>query len=290
MANGAGLDGWGSISECHHATAPDPMDPFRYADTVLHPECHNASPLLAPNGSYLLFHIGSGLLHASETPSGPWRALPSITVDGKHRPCNNPAPMFARNGTAYVGCNDGGFQIYKSDDVFQGEWMMVTTLAFPPAWSSAAPAYLKNEDPYLWMDTRGHFHLLAHRYDYRDGWPQNPNQTMPVLVSGHGYSENGIDWGFNVEQQPYDAVIVFQNGTRQHLSTYERPHLIFEAASGQPTHLVNGVSPYWNDDKPCDGCSARQGSAASCVVCKCTKGLDYTYTLVTALKTGKTGK
>ena len=282
---GAGLGGWGSISECHHATASDPMDVFRYHDTVLAPECHNASPLRAPNGSYLLFHIGSGSWNAADSPTGPWRKLPSIFVDGKHEPCNNPAPMFAKNGTAFVGCNDGSFQIYRSDDIFAGRWSLVTTLAFPPAWSSAAPGYLKNEDPYLWMDARGHFHLLAHRYDYRDGYPKNPNQTTPVLVSGHGYSVNGIDWDFNVAQQPYDAVIVFQNGTKQHLSTYERPHLVFDTETGQPTHLVNGVSPYWNKDKPCDGCSARKGSLNSCVVCKTTKGLDYTYTLVTALKT-----
>ena len=34
---------------------------------------------------------------------------------------------------------------------------------------------------------------------------------------------------------------------------------------------------------PCDGCDARAGSAHSCVVCKTSGGIDYTYTLVSRL-------
>ena len=51
----------------------------------------------------------------------------------------------------------------------------------------------------------------AHRYDYRDGYPPNPNQTEPVLVSGHGYSQDGVNWGFN-DEAPYEAKITFENG------------------------------------------------------------------------------
>jgi hypothetical protein len=135
------------------------------------------------------------------------------------------------------------------------------------------------------MDGGGSWHMIAHRYDYRDGWPVNPNQTMPVLVSGHGYSADGFDWRFNSAEQPYDATVTFANGTAQYFSTYERPHLLFDARQ-RPTHLVNGVSPYWKPPGaagPCDGCAARRGSKHSCVVCKTTPGIDFTYTLVTKL-------
>jgi hypothetical protein len=102
----------------------------------------------------------------------------------------------------------------------------------------------------------------------------------------HGFSEDGEDWLFNVAEQPYNASITFANGTTQHFSTFERPHLLFNAQTGQPTHLVNGVSPYWDPpgaEGPCDHCDARQGSNHSCVVCKTTHGIDWTYTLVTKL-------
>ena len=293
MGGGRGLDSWTSNSQIDHAVSADPMGVFVKADTALPKEAHNSSPLRAANGSFLLFHIGSAgsaskghssssssFLHASESPGGPWRPLPAI-------PCNNPAPMLHNNGTVYVGCNSGSFKIYRSDDVFAGGWHFVTTLAFPPQWGSEAPGELKNEDPYLWMDGRGSWHFLAHRYDYRDGYPVNPAQTMPLLVSGHGFSRDGVAWGFNSAEQPYDAVVRFANGTAQSFSTYERPHLLFNARQ-QPTHLINGVSPYWNPPGtagPCDGCDARKGSLHSCVVCKTTKGIDYTYTLVSKLNT-----
>ena len=248
MRDGEGLNSWTHDSQIDHAVAEDPMDVFDFAEVALSAEAHNASPLRARNGSYLIFHIGSGFLHHSETPNGPWLPLPGIN-------CNNPAPMIHSNGSFFCGCNNGDFQIYRCDDPFEARWEFVTSMQFPDAWSQPSQ-FMRSEDPYLWMDTRHNWHILAHRYDYRDGWPANPNQTEPVLVSGHGFSRNGIDWHFNIAEQPYNATITFENGTRQFFSTFERPHLVFDDA-GEPTHLVNGVSPYWTNPGmagACDGC------------------------------------
>ena len=87
------------------------------------------------------------------------------------------------------------------------------------------------------MDSNNNWHFLAHRYDYRDGWPVNPAQTMPVLVSGHGFSDDGVNWKFNSAEQPYDAVVTFANGTKQMFSTWERPHLVFDADGTTPLAL-----------------------------------------------------
>ena len=156
MDDGAGLNGWTHQSRIDHAVAEDPMGVFKLSDTALKKEAHNASPLRAPNGSYVIFHIGnsgvknggSGFAHHSESPEGPWHPLSGPS-------CNNPAPMFVTNSTtAYVGCNNGGFKVYKSEDVFSGEWEFVSTMSFPDSWGGSAKEYLKNEDPYLWMDKR----------------------------------------------------------------------------------------------------------------------------------------
>lgn len=184
---------------------------------------------------------------------------------------------------------------YSTDDVWSGDWTHVTSLDFPPSWGGGVhnpnATFLRNEDPYLYFDASGGFHVLGHRYDYRDGYPVNPNQTMPVLVSGHAYSRDGLDWRFNSAQQPFDPIVTFTNGTVQQFSTFERPHLVFGGPNGTtPTHLVSAVQPYWLDPQTgnaCDGCDARVGSAHSCVVCKTSKGIDYTFTLV--LKLGSSG-
>ncbi len=142
MGVGHGLSGWGAISQIDHATATDPMHAFTKCDVALSKEAHNASPLRAKNGSYLLFHIGdggdktaarSGFLHHAESPSGPWQPLPPLS-------CNNPAPMLHSNGTTYVGCNNGGFNIYRSTDVFHGDWTHVTKLEFPESWQNGTHA------------------------------------------------------------------------------------------------------------------------------------------------------
>ena len=68
MGGGAGLNGWTSVSQIDHAVSSDPMGVFALKDTALKKEAHNASPLRAANGSFLIFHIGSG--HGGDSGSG----------------------------------------------------------------------------------------------------------------------------------------------------------------------------------------------------------------------------
>ena len=66
---------------------------------------------------------------------------------------------------------------------------------------------------------------MAHRWDYRDGWPPNPAQTEPVLVSGHGFSTDGVAWHFNSDP-PYGNTIKFENGTVQNFATLYLPRTV----------------------------------------------------------------
>lgn len=188
---------------------------------------HNAAPVRAPSthtecpGCYYLFHIGSGststppqnctdgsrvsnsppydgtdevmggvagvgggggLVHRSKSPNGPWEPLPSSMG------CNNPAPAFAKNGTLFVLCSSSS--IWRAEDVASGNWTKIVDINLNDSpWTGGAPSeYIRVEDPYLWCDENDNWHLFCHRYDYRDGWPPNPNQTDPVLVSGHAVS------------------------------------------------------------------------------------------------------
>eukprot|EP00041_Stephanoeca_diplocostata_P020991 m.480684 g.480684 ORF g.480684 m.480684 type:complete len:363 (+) comp21710_c1_seq1:255-1343(+) len=234
MAEG-GLSGWGHESQIAHATAKSPMDVFVKKAIAIPKWSHNASPLRAPathliNGTrpWYLFHIGTGFLHIATNPDGPWTQLPSLS-------CNNPAPMFHNNGTLYCGCNNGDFKIYRSDDpTKENSWVQVSAIHFPESWGVGE--YIRAEDPYLWMNAKGSWHFLAHVYDYRDGWPPNPNQTEPVLVAGHGFSDDGINWDFS-NNPPYFPWVTYEDGRRVNYSTYERPHLVFNA-NGDPTYAL----------------------------------------------------
>lgn len=144
--------------------------------------------------------------------------------------------------------------------------------------------YRHTEDPFFYLDPRGNFHLLTHRYDFRNGWPYNPNQTEPVLVSGHAWSRDGLNWQFQ-DEQPYWGQLNFADGSVHNCSTFERPHLIFDPQSGEPTHLLNGISTVWlgPDGHPCSQCGKGQGIDHSCVQCKTSPPLDFTMTLITPL-------
>lgn len=218
----------GSHSRIIHATSPslDLTEAFTFKDAALGVWAHNAAPVRAPShhtecpGCYYLFHIGSanaakpppncteadgsgmvvvtydapregldgatqgvgGLVHVSKSPEGPWQPLPSPMG------CNNPAPAFAKNGTLFVLCSSSS--IWRAENVAQGNWTKVIDIDLNNSpWTGGAPSeYIRVEDPYLWCDSNGNWHLFCHRYDYRDGWPPNPNQTEPVLVSGHAVS------------------------------------------------------------------------------------------------------
>lgn len=279
-----GLNQWTHKSTIIHAVADDPMGIFEKVGTPFPAQAHNAAPVRAPSSHaacphcYYLFHIGSsnstsGFAHRAISPEGPWHPVPSPFG------CNNPAPAFDANGTLFVVCNS--VSIYRAGDnpMDKSAWTKISNID-EAQWTDHH--YLKVEDAYLWQGSRG-WHLLTHRYDYRDGYPPNPNQTMPVLVAGHAYSDDLHTWHLNMEPT-FDSQITFANGTVQYFATMERPHLIFNDA-GVPTHTVHGVSPIWDQfGEPCNVCDARPGSQHSCVVCKTSKGYDWTYTLVQKLR------
>ena len=110
------------------------------------------------------------------------------------------------------------------------------------------------EDPFLWVDRRGHFHVLAHIWAHTL-WPDNP-------ISGHGFSVDGHAWHF-AAAEPYGNAVLRGDGSVQHFATLERPKLVWgdPADPHRPTALLNGASPVWgpNASNPCSGCTNGDG-------------------------------
>jgi len=194
-------------------------------------------------------------------------------------PCNNPLPVWHPNGTLYVGCNptQGGIPLFSSPNG-GFTWTAAGTITVPPAWI-AAP-FLGVKDGFLYIDTRSNWHLLAHRYNYRNGGGKADGTTN--LVSGHAFSPDGNTWMFS-SVPPYDSQLMHTDGPSTVFTSLERPHLIFDAVSGQPTHLVLAAAPAGTTPF-CSGCRPAPGSSSSCVLCKLTPGIDSTYTLVVTLR------
>ena len=287
---GCGLHVWGKQSTVVHATAQTVEGPYHKAATVIRAEAHNPQAIVV-NGSWYIFHIGTGVsstpptncnetvgraarefsgvgtaggstLHRSSGPDGPFEPV-SVAPTG----CNNPSPVVHPNGTLFLFCT----------------WSIRASLSGSPEGPWGAPRKLSPptttarhwEDPFLYFDARGHFHVLSHVWSALP-FPSNS-------ISGHAFSIDGHDWTFS-PHEPYNNSITHADGSVQLFATLERPKLLFtdRTRPHTPTHLINGASSVWLDGPdPCAVCGPAEG--VHCSHCKQQDGIDWTYTLMTPL-------
>merc|ERR1711862_351522 len=104
------------------------------------------------------------------------------------------------------------------------------------------------EDPTLWFDRRGNFHILYHVYCLL------PYSAGKECSSGHAFSADVFAWTFS-DIEPFNGSVAFSDGTSTTFSTRERPQVIFAVGdTTTPVGFVGGVS-----SQPigpmCDSCS-----------------------------------
>ena len=111
-------------------------------------------------------------------------------------------------------------------------------MASAPHWSGPyarlqhAPIlpHVAAEDPSFWVDRRGNFHFLMHYIPGR------------ALVARHAFaSAYEGPWQMHADSIPYNTTVAFTDGSVVTYNKRERPHIVFAAATGHPTHLVTGV-------------------------------------------------
>lgn len=296
IANECLLGTWGRNSRIDHAVSGRVEGPYSYRDTAVGVWASNPAPIVLPPGGaagaykYAIFHIGNGTvlpgvqnctgglplpgadaapaapllldssgISVSMSLDGPWTLLQGNTLP----PCNNPAPWVHPNSTLYALCDD---QVYRAEQL-TGPWAKVgraiSHTSGPPTWHY--------EDPFLYTTKRG-FHVLYHALD-RDENPPLGLQCRNSTVSAHAFSEDGFEWRVSTTQ-PYSTqveVVVAGDGAGHQrtvvtVATRERPKLFFNATTGQPSHLINGV---------CGAPSCTDSPKTGCMDCK-YKHHDYT--------------
>ena len=181
-------------------------------------------------------------IHVSASLAGPWTPLEPNTLGG----CNNPAPWVHPNGTIYIVC--GGS--FKRAESIHGPWTTVSSFSH----SGGPPG--NYEDPYLFTDRRGSFHLIYHVYNTHEN-PPHGHECFNSTVSAHQYSTDGYTWHTSATS-PYGTQVALTSGETVTVATRERPKLFFDA-HGQMTHLINGV---------CGAPNCPNGPASGCVDCK----------------------
>ena len=199
-------------------------------------------------------------LHVATHPEGPWTPV----MGAPH--CNNPSPFVHPNGTLFLACT----------------WKLYSAPGLDGPWSDGVAIPVTGgrghwEDPFLFIDRRGGFHILAHVYTTQP-YPEGGNP-----ISGHAFSTDGVTWNLS-DTQPYSDLVTTPGKTAEHFATIERPKLLWDAADPYtPVALTNGGSPYWDASNASDPCHAC-GDCCRCKVLSRERGgafdFDWTLTLV----------
>jgi hypothetical protein len=286
MSNNCLLRSYQNNSRIDHAVSTTgAAGPFEFHDVAVPTFAHNAAPVTLKDGSYAIYHVGSGEgapdggnnctvpdfgynrvlgfsktrhisfgIHVSKSLDGPWTPLKS-TIGA----CNNPAPWVHKNGSIFVNC---GGRLMRAENP-AGPYAIVSSMG-PDRSVGPRGNY---EDPQIYMDQREHFHCLYHVFRYNTNSSYCGNET----VSAHQFSEDGFTW-FMSRTQPYNNHIETTNGETVIVATRERPKPFF--ANGVMTHLASAVCGSSN----CTRCVGPCGPG--CADCKYNS---WDYTLVQPL-------
>ena len=114
---------------------------------------------------------------------------------------------------------------------------------------SVLPADWLAEDPAMWVDGRGHFHIVNHAYSAHE-WR---NCSGSVLSSHFFSADGGVTWHFLPQAvQPYSHTVRYDDGSAHMFVTMERPSMLFDER-GRLTHIHLAADLVTGDE----GCGER---------------------------------
>lgn len=188
--------------------------------------------------------VGDGnsgiFIHTSTSFNGPWTAWNNnndLNVTGPRwfsGSMNNPAPFYFDNGTVL---------------------MYFAAAPCPPGWGNASPeciglaiadswngtytvlpqplAHPESEDPFVFRDPRGNFHMLTNVNNCHARCAQG------VPCGGHAWSRDGLNWS-NFTIGAFGPVITFTNGSVWQTAYVERPQVV-QDENGVPMAFFVGM-------------------------------------------------
>ena len=176
----------------------------------------------------------------SKSVKGPWTQLPGVVVEPGAPGSwddfiTNPSVFFFPNGTGLMAYRGGPTQELpvRSHDFWKIGMAVTDGWDKPFKRVGAAPiSTTMSEDPGIFQDHRGNFHLITHLLK------GCPNKACGG-PGGHFYSPNGLDWTF--AGQAYGFELTWDDGTKEHLSRRERPQVLM--VKGKPSVLFTGAQP-----------------------------------------------
>ncbi|KAK7908881.1 hypothetical protein PG985_016184 [Apiospora marii] len=255
FSHGCGLGGWRPFSTIIRAESrTGPAGPYHYAQELFGPFHHNPAIVWSPGDEhYLLYSIGIDTntlptrcasykwpnnISVSSAPDvrGPWTP-PQLVVDAGTNPAPWPAWSGESSPTSRIVLAVEDNKIFAAD-----RWSDADTydLVKTMPWNTSDYSDHWTEDPFLWRDRRGHWHILCHwMIDIAVHGAKYPR------VGGHLFSRDLTgQWTFKL-QEVYNTTVHFTDGGTTDYYRRERPKLFFsDDGLLRPLYLVNGVQEF----------------------------------------------
>ncbi|KAI0015020.1 hypothetical protein F4780DRAFT_130638 [Xylariomycetidae sp. FL0641] len=244
MEHGCGLGGWKPFSTIIRAESRSgPAGPYDYAQTLFETFHHNPTTIWSPaDERYLLYCIGQDKETPDECSSSKfnntiwvsssadlreWDDLKPLLVN-----VTNPAPwpLWAEQNQT----RDMLLAVEKNNIYVASEFGGPYALEVEPRQTE------RSEDPFLWQDKRGHWHMLVHYMIDIDLGLKGPR------VGAHAFAKDWRGpWTFNNRTLAYNTTVRFTDATELEYYRRERPKLYFsDDGLVTPLYLVNGVQEF----------------------------------------------
>jgi hypothetical protein len=142
----------------------------------------------------------------ADSVNGPWTSVDGTTPGG------NPAPLF-HNGAFYATTQHTSNIVTSTS--LGGPWTVFANITVP--WVTKG----RREDPFMWIDKRGAWHIINHAYD-----TSQHDHCGSSTLSAHQFSPDGVEWHMVVPNvEPYGHTVHYDDGTSHTCVRVDnRPH------------------------------------------------------------------
>ncbi|KAF4986331.1 hypothetical protein FDECE_16005 [Fusarium decemcellulare] len=276
FANNCGLDYWSPYSKIVRAESrTGPEGPYKFMGDVVGTFSHNPTVIWSQSDSkYLMYYIGCPQVIAEGECAPPsFTCTAGNYINGESgisvassRNLQNwttHGPVLAgEHSDAWDACvtNPSPFPLYEPGNqtpamllVYRGcpvncrdGWERINVAHAPSGFlgpykkTSSEPLFMdSNEDPFVWKDKRGNWHMLLHSLEEGGGFGDGPN------VGRHAFARNWEGpWTFVHQTLAYDTTIQYNDGTEIVFHRRERPQLFFsDDGNMTPLFLTTGAQP-----------------------------------------------
>ncbi|CAG9978423.1 unnamed protein product [Clonostachys byssicola] len=273
---GCGLDYWAPFSRIARAESrTGPLGPYNLVEEVVGAFAHNPTVVFsAKDGLYALYYIGcpmvlpsscshmqftcgkgndangeSGISLATSPDLRTWTFHGEVFSTGGGGAWDetviNPSAFVLEGGPgsddsillAYRGCpyNCHPYPPYGPELI-----SIASASSYAGLYKRVEGGPLfkdENEDPFLWRDKRGNYHMLLHSLEPEGGFGLGPK------VGRHAYAASWDGpWTFGSKTLAFNTTAFFTDGTSIDFHRRERPQIFFsEDGEMTPLYMTNGV-------------------------------------------------